>query len=108
MKHKTISYRRDQRNRHIARKKRIVNSRHTTAVIDILNDDGNVIGHKADYSRVVPDEFYPFDGMYDKGKIHCSCGLCKPSRRFRKPSFKDELQDNVAREYIKDYINGAA
>lgn len=22
-------------------------------------------------------EYYPFDGMYSKNKVHCSCGMCR-------------------------------
>ncbi len=108
MLHKNKAYRRYQRSRHISRRKAICNTHYTTAVMDIVDEKGNVIGQRADYSRVVPSDFYKFDGMYDKGKIHCGCPVCKPTKRFRKPSFKDEVYSTFASEYIKDYLNGAA
>lgn len=26
-------------------------------------------------------DYFPFDGMYSKGKIHCSCGMCSAKTR---------------------------
>ena len=48
-----IVYTREKREQHIARKKRII---HQYACID---------------------KWYNCDGKYDKGKIHCSCGMCR-------------------------------
>lgn len=48
---RTRAYRRYVRNKHIARKKRIVRQYHSF-------------------------DWYSFDGMYSKGKIHCSCAMC--------------------------------
>lgn len=55
------AYRRDIRKRQIARKKGIC-------------------------KRAYGFEWYLIDGLYDKGKIDCSCGLCKPSRRWKMPT----------------------
>ena len=52
-----IVYTREKREQHIARKKRIV---HHYAYIG---------------------EWYNGDGKYDKGKIHCSCGMCMAKTR---------------------------
>lgn len=51
---RTRAYRREVRNKAIARKKRIVK------YVYCMNDSG----------------WYPHDGQYSKGKIHCSCPLC--------------------------------
>ena len=48
------SYYREMRKKHINRKKRIV---------------------KKAYSLI--DNYYEHDGMYSKGKIHCSCWMCR-------------------------------
>lgn len=51
-------------------------------------------------------DWYRSDGQYSKGKIHCGCGLCKPSKRFRVPSFPDIRLANAMRSQISDYIEG--
>lgn len=28
--------------------------------------------------------YYPYDGMYSKGKIHCSCSMCKSKAYYGK------------------------
>lgn len=48
------SYYREMRRKHINRKKNIV---------------------KKAYSLI--DDYYEHDGMYSKGKIHCSCWMCR-------------------------------
>lgn len=48
------AYYREMRKKHIARKKRIV--------------------HDCYYNI---DNWYNCDGKYSKGKIHCSCGMCR-------------------------------
>ena len=47
---RTRAYRREVRNKHIARKKRI--------------------------AKRIWGTWYKHDGMYSKGKIHCSCVMC--------------------------------
>ena len=51
---RTRVYTRKMRAKHIKRKKRIVSNWHW-----------------------FESGYYPHDGMYSKGKIHCSCPLCK-------------------------------
>lgn len=51
---RTRAYTRKMRAKHIKRKKRIVSNWHW-----------------------FENGYYPHDGMYSKGKIHCSCPLCK-------------------------------
>lgn len=58
MVERTRAYRRDMRNRKIARKKRIVR--------EVWND---------------LEWWYKFDGQYSKGKIHCSCPMCQYWRK---------------------------
>ena len=64
MEQRGRAYRRNQRNRAIQRKKRIV---------------------KAVYNGY----YFKHDGQYSKGHIGCECGLCKPGKRFREPSLAD-------------------
>ena len=48
-------YYRNMREKHIARKKRIVS-----------------------HWNWFQNGYYKYDGMYSKNKIHCSCSLCRP------------------------------
>ena len=50
------AYYRWVRRKHIRRKKRIVNA-------------------------VCRNWWYPYDGMYSKNKVHCSCGMCMAKTR---------------------------
>lgn len=36
-----------------------------------------------------PDTFYRNNGKYNKGKIHCSCGMCKYEKQNKIPKYKD-------------------
>lgn len=63
--HRTRSFRRKMRAKHISRKKRIVS--HYAA---FRLDDGMT--------------YYKHDGMYSKGKIHCSCPMCKAKAYYGK------------------------
>lgn len=59
------AYYRRMRAKHIRRKKRIVNAYH---------------GYW----------YYPFDGMYSKGKIHCSCIMCRNKTCGRVDGFSND------------------
>ena len=59
---RTAKYRRNQRFAHIARRKRIC---HFYLSVLPLGNPG-------------PMEWYRHDGQYNKGKIHCSCPMCRP------------------------------
>ena len=92
----SLAYKRYQRHRAISRKKAICNNHMTFATIESDNK------RRTDFSHMVPMEWYSYDGMYDKGKIHCSCKLCKFSRHFKLPTlrtikemikYKDALED---------------
>ena len=58
---RTRDYYRKMRAKHIKRKKRIVS-----------------------HWKWFEDGYYPHDGMYSKGKIHCSCPLCKAKAYYGK------------------------
>lgn len=70
-------YRRMQRARHICRKKRIIKEQN-------------------DYWR------YKFDGCLDKGKIHCSCYLCRHSFGIE-PRFSDRRQASASIAAMRGY-----
>ena len=72
---RTRDYRRFQRRRNIRRKK--------------------ALSHRI-YGM---DWFQGVDGKYSKGHIGCGCGLCKMTRRFRRPSWADERK---TRKYLRD------
>lgn len=71
-------YRRYVRNKTILRKKRISNS-------------------------VYGFDWYRIDGQYAKGKIHCGCGLCKPSKKFGLPTVRDLRGLSRERILLEDY-----
>ena len=75
---RTREYRRKMRKKHIKRKKSICNFYKTF--------------DKNDLSREVPMEWYEHDGQYSKGKIHCGCGICKFSKKYRLPTLRDEKE----------------
>lgn len=77
MFHKNFNYRRHQRKRSIERKKRI-----TEKVYGINN-------------------YYKYDGQYDKGKIHCSCWLCRSGYESRK-KHKEELLYDKEKDMLED------
>lgn len=72
---RTRSYRREVRHKAICRKKAIC-----------LGVQGT--------------DWYKVDGMYDKGKIHCSCKMCTYSKTYHLPSYKDELADIIERQQL--------
>ena len=45
------------------------------------------------------DWFQGVDGKYSKGHIGCGCGLCKPDKRFRRPSLAEARK---SKKYIWD------
>ena len=72
---RTRAYRRYQRRRTIRRKKGV---------------SGRIYGM---------DWFQGVDGKYSKGHIGCGCWLCKPDKRFRRPSWSDARK---SAEYFRD------
>lgn len=78
---RTRSYRRDVRNKAIARKKNIA-------------------------KHIYGWDYYNHDGMYSKGKIHCSCYLCAfgkydPNQKTESDMRKIESMDSQ----LDDYLN---
>lgn len=98
MIHKKISYRRDQRARHIARRKNICHHQETFALEEVAPNR-----YRSDCSRLIPMEWYDCDGKYNKGKIHCGCPICKPYKPFRR-SWKEERADREMDMKEKDYV----
>ena len=75
---RSIAYRRFQRHRAICKKKA-----------------------KSRY-RLNGGDWYDVDGKYDKGKIHCSCGICKPCKGLCELRYK--VKDNeFVRNAMIDY-----
>ena len=62
-----LYYRRDVRNKTIARKKTICRN--------IYCGDTPKL-----YEEPIQGYWYKVDGRYSKGKIHCGCSICKPSK----------------------------
>lgn len=51
------------------------------------------------------DRFQGVDGKYSKGHIGCGCWLCKPDKRFRRPSWEDFRKSEVCLRDLRDYLN---
>ncbi|MCR2051210.1 hypothetical protein NSB25_28800 [Acetatifactor muris] len=73
-----IGYRRYVRDKTILRKKRI---------------------SKAVYGL----DWYKHDGQYSKGKIHCSCGLCKYGKKYGLPTIRDMRETSREKILLSDY-----
>ena len=78
---RTRAYRREVRNKAIRRKKRI---RH------------EVYGYS----------WYPHDGQYSKGKIHCSCAICTYEKTYDLPRLSDRKDKEVIKSAMDDYYAG--
>lgn len=76
---RTRSYRREVRNKAIARKKWICHH---------VYWDGQ--------------DWYEHDGQYSKGKIHCSCPLCTYSKFYDFPRYKDMVDSDRVNDAMKD------
>lgn len=48
-------------------------------------------------------DWYDMDGKYSKGKIHCGCGLCKPTKRYKYPSFTTQKELEKYHSELKEY-----
>lgn len=78
---RTRDYYRKMRAKHIKRKKRIVSHYATFRVLDGF-------------------EYYNHDGKYSKGKIHCSCPMCKEKAYYGK--HRPSIQERRHSEKIVD------
>ena len=47
-------------------------------------------------------DWYKFDGMYSKGKIHCGCKLCAYSKQFDLPRLKDKIENDRFNEQMRE------
>ena len=84
---RTRDYYRKMRAKHIARKKNIIHN----------------YWHWYSYGY----EYYPYDGMYSKNKIHCSCPLCSERARNNGKHVKtmQEIKSDIsAQEQISEAI----
>ncbi|MBO5388910.1 MAG: hypothetical protein J6A59_12365 [Lachnospiraceae bacterium] len=87
---RTRSYRRDVRNKTIARKKRICRAIYGGSP------------HRL-YETPEPGYWYKVDGKYAKGKIHCSCKMCKYSKHYGLPTVRDLREREIERDALKDF-----
>lgn len=72
------AYYRTQRHKAICRKKRICN-------------------------EIGDFDWYPFDGQYSKGKIHCSCAMCTYSKTYGLDTLKDKRAEVRFKDALNDY-----
>lgn len=56
--------------------------------------------------RLYGMDWFSTDGKYSKGHIGCGCWLCKPDKRFRRPSWEDAKKSARCIQDIADYWNG--
>ena len=49
-------------------------------------------------------EHMPVRGTLSKGKIHCSCILCRPEKHFGIPKVKYRAKLKAMKEEIDDYV----
>ena len=83
---RTRNYHRKMRAKHIRRKKRITSHYSAFRINDGMT-------------------YYKHDGMYSKGKIHCSCPLCKSKAYYGKhvPTMQEQKQMLAQKDKITDY-----
>ena len=87
---RTRSYRRDVRNKTIARKKRICRAIYGGSP------------HRL-YETPEPGYWYKVDGKYAKGKIYCGCKMCKYSRHYGLPTIRDMREQEIVSVELKEY-----
>ena len=82
MVERTRAYTRKMRAKHIKRKKRIT----------------------AHYWSADTYPYYSHDGMYSKGKIHCSCRMCRGKDYYgRHIPTRQELRNGIGTKYPMPY-----
>ena len=65
------------------------------------------IVHKKGVSRRIYEmDWFRTDGKYSKGHIGCGCWMCKPGKRFHRPSWEDERKTAECMRDISDYKDG--
>ena len=88
---RTRAERRELRNKHIARKKRICRSIYGGSP------------HRL-YESPEPGYWYKVDGRYAKGKIHCSCKMCKYGKHYKLPTIRTERELEKFSIDLKEYM----
>ena len=46
------------------------------------------------------------DGKYAKCHLGCGCGICKPTKRFHRPSFSDQRKSEIFLRDIDEFWEG--
>ncbi len=85
---RTMAYRRQARHKAICRKKNLKKA------ISGCTDE--------ELKEISP---LKFDGMYSKGHINCTCGMCKPSKFKGRKSMKTISAKKFADKEIKEYLD---
>ena len=49
------------------------------------------------------DWYRDADGKYDKGKIHCGCGICKYCKKYNIPTVRRMREDSKFKSDLEDY-----
>ena len=80
--YRTREYRRDIRNRKIARKKRV----------------SREIYHM---------DWFPIDGKYSKGHIGCGCKICKFSKHYNLPLLYEIKDKEYVNQWMKEFHNSS-
>ena len=80
-----IAYKREMRNKVIARKKRIDRAVHAGV-----------------------EGWYKYDGQYSKGKIHCGCIICKYGKHTGYPVLLEERHNEVFKYQLREFYGAIA
>ena len=48
--------------------------------------------------------YYDHDGQYSKGKIHCSCWMCKYSKHYNLPTVAEMRSNDRFKSQLKEVI----
>ena len=69
-----------------------------------INRKKRIVSHYAAFKVLDGFTYYKHDGMFSKGKVHCSCPLCKDKARYGKhrPGIAEIKTINKA-EYQEEY-----
>lgn len=58
-----------------------------------------------DLTQIYNNTLSPFPvGKWSKGKVHCSCKLCKFDKHFKIPKEKEKAQQKWMKKAIDDYF----
>ena len=85
---RTRDYHRKMRAKHIKRKK-------------------NIVSHYAAFRVFDGFTYYKHDGMFSKGKIHCSCPLCKEKAYYGKhvPTMQEKRNYVPINDLLNEYAD---